>query len=83
VKEHELTENKKSISAETRQALGRRALFLMEIGKFLAFFGEPLQQRSRLPKFAMLLVKFFNAIVNLVETNGVGVPHWSAAAGKP
>src|SRR5580693_5292648 len=27
----------------------------------------------------MLLVKFFNAIVNLFETNCVGVPHWSAA----
>src|SRR5580704_3214793 len=30
----------------------------------------------------MLLVKFFNAIVDFSEAHGVGVPHWSAAMGR-
>ncbi len=56
-------------------------MFLIEIGKLLAFFRKPLQKPSRLPEFAVLFVESFNAVEDFSQTNRVGVPHWPAAMG--
>src|SRR5580693_5778773 len=64
------------------EALGGRALFLVEIGKFLAFFRQSLQKRSWLPKLAVLPVKFLDAVEDFFQTDCVGVPHWSATIGR-
>src|SRR5579864_831402 len=63
-------------------ALGRRALLLIEIGKLLAFFRQALQKRTRLPKLAVLLVEFFNAVMDFFQTDGVGIPHRPTAIGR-
>src|SRR5690348_9952958 len=62
--------------------LGGCGLFLVEIREFLAFLRQALQERSRLPKFAMPRVKFLNALADLFQSNRVGIPHRPAAIGR-
>src|SRR5580704_3222164 len=61
--------------------LSGRALFLIEVRELFALFSQALQERSRLPKFAMLLVKLLDALENFFQANRVGVPHRPAAIG--
>ena len=41
--------------------------------------GQLFQQGSGFPSFAMLLVQLADAIIDLFQANGVGVPHRSAS----
>ena len=55
------------------------ARFLIEVGKALAFFSQTLEQRSGLPEFAVLLMKFADAIVNFFQADRIRIPHRAAA----
>src|SRR5713101_3028138 len=59
--------------------LRSRTLVLAEVGEGFPFFGQTLQQWCGLPEFAVLLMEFPDAIVDLLQTGCVGVPHRSAA----
>src|SRR5271154_6920213 len=43
--------------------------------------GKTLQQRSGLPQFTKTLMEFADALVHVLEANGVRVPHGPAAIG--
>src|SRR5258708_16668046 len=58
-----------------------RAFFLAKIGEPLALIRKPLQQRGGPPDLTVLTVEFEDAVANLFETDGVGVPHRTAAMG--
>src|SRR5215471_1714286 len=55
------------------------APLLIEVRELLSFFGELLEQRRRLPPIAMLFVELRDAVVNLLEADSIGIPHWPAA----
>src|SRR5258708_18095464 len=61
--------------------LGDCAVLFGESGEGFALLGELLQQRSRAPGFAMLLVKFADAFVNFFQTYCIRVPHRAPAIG--
>ena len=81
-REHDLAECKRCDPLGVSEALGSRALFLIKIRELLPFVRKPLQKRSRLPQFAVPLVKLFDAIEDFFQANRVGVPHRSAAIGR-
>src|SRR5258708_35677250 len=58
-----------------------RAFFLAKIGEPLALIRKPLKQRGGPPDLTVLTVEFGDAVANLFETDGVGVPHRTAAMG--
>src|SRR5260370_3399348 len=62
--------------------LGSCALFFGEFGECFALLGERLQQRSGAPGFARLLVKFADAIVNILQTHSIRIPHRAATIGR-
>ena len=61
---------------------GRNLLFV-EPGKSLALFRQALQKRSRCPQFSLLFVEFANALVDLLQSHRVGMPHRPAAISAP
>src|ERR1700731_752602 len=65
------------------RTLRRRTFFFSDIRESPTLLREPLQQRRGFPNFTMLPVEFHDALVYLLEPNGVGVPHRPASiAGK-
>src|SRR5260370_16619825 len=62
--------------------LGSCALFFGEFGECFALLGELLQQRCGPPSFAMLLVKFADAFVNILQTHSIRIPHRAATIGR-
>src|ERR1022692_856944 len=59
---------------------GRNLLFV-ELGKSLALFRQALQKRSRCPQFSLLFVEFANALLDLLQSHRVGMPHRAAPIG--
>src|SRR5260370_17918903 len=76
----QITLREKSLSS-SRSGLRSRSLLLIEVGELLAFLSKLFEQRRRLPPVAMLFVKFADAIVDLLQADRVGIPHWPAAVG--
>src|SRR5271157_4195983 len=54
-------------------------LLFVELGKCLTCFCQPLQQRSRRPEFSVLLLKFANALIHLLQSDRIGMPHRTAS----
>src|SRR5437763_1622819 len=52
------------------------------ICKRLSLCGQLLQQRRGLPELAVLFVKFQNAVVNVFQADGIGIPHRPAAMSR-
>src|SRR5580700_6161459 len=48
---------------------------LIKIDESFAFFGKPLQQRRRRPEVSVLLPDLLNPRIDLLQTDGIGVPH--------
>src|SRR5208283_4765456 len=59
---------------------GRHLLFI-ELGKCFTGFRQALQQRSRRPEFSVLLMEFANALIDLLQSHRVGIPHRPTAIG--
>ncbi len=56
-------------------------LLPIEIGKRLARFGQPLEERRRFPPEAVFFLEMADAVVDLFEADRVGVEHRAAAEG--
>src|SRR5215471_15885779 len=56
------------------------ALFLV-FGEGFPKLSELLEQRRGFPKFALLLLKFENAVVDFFQANSIGIPHRAATIG--
>src|SRR5580658_8761543 len=63
------------------QTLRSRSLLFVKLGKRLARLRQPLTQWSRRPEFSVLLMEFADALVNLLQSDRVGMPHRAAAVG--
>src|SRR5437870_387760 len=50
-------------------------LVLIEIFETLACFRQALQQGSRFPQFAVLLMKFADPVIDFFEADGICIPH--------
>src|SRR4029077_3069904 len=61
-----------------RRSSGDAALTI-EVCEAFAFFRQTLEQRRRLPEFAVLLVKFADAVVNFFQADSVRIPHRASA----
>src|SRR5579871_341826 len=55
---------------------------LDEAGKGLAFLHKLLEQRSRFPQLAVLLMKLLNPLQDFLKAYGVGIPHRSSPVGR-
>src|SRR5580704_1917277 len=62
-----------------RPALGSGDLISAELGECFTLLRKALEERSGLPDFAVLTLEFGDALINLFEADGVGVPHRAAA----
>src|SRR5215469_2560033 len=64
--------------------LRHHGLVLTELSESLTIFRQALQQRSGLPKFAVLVVEVADTFVNVLQPDRVGIPHRSASIrGEP
>jgi hypothetical protein len=59
--------------------LRHHGLFPVQFDEGLAFLGQTLQHRGRFPEFAVLLMKFSDAAVDLIQSRGIRIPHRTAA----
>src|SRR5450755_1299450 len=54
---------------------------LVQVGESAPFIRQLLEQRSRLPEFAVCAMKFADPVVDFLESDGIGIPHGAAAIG--
>ena len=50
-------------------------------GKASALLGQLFQERRRRPEFAVLLLEFADAVIDLLKTHCIGIKHWTATIG--
>src|SRR5215469_944227 len=68
--------------ARTAELSGGGSPLSVILGETLALLGQVFQQGCRIPVLAMLLAKLENAIVDLREAGGIGVPHGASAISR-
>ena len=59
--------------------LRHHGLFPVQFDEGLPFLGQTLQHRGRFPEFAVPLMKFSDAAVDLIQSHGIRIPHRTAA----
>ena len=57
-------------------------MFLAVFGERFVLLRELFEQRRGRPEFAVLTFEFADAIINLFQTDHVGVPHGTTAVGR-
>src|SRR5437016_3875681 len=68
------------VTASSKQTRHLKVTLLLAVdGESLSLCVQLVEQRRGLPEFPVQLVKFKNAAVDILEVNGIRVPHWSAA----
>ncbi len=60
----------------------RLQLFVCRSRRRCGFLRQLLQERGGLPEFAVGALEFQNAVVDFLQSHGIGVPHGAAAIGR-
>src|SRR5258708_39742512 len=62
--------------------LGRSCLLFIEFSERFALPSELLQKRRGRPNFAVPLLEFTDSFIDCFQSNGVRIPHGTAAIGR-